>query len=503
MTDDDSDDATVDQNPSIDVVKLAGTPVSLQDGRFAIVYSIEVTNTGDVSLDDVQVTDGLDTAWGVALSGGTATIASGTCVVNANYDGVTDTNLLAGTQTLAVGQACIVGVTATVDVAGDPTVLGVAQTNTADATGTPPGEPPVTDDDSDDATVDLNPDVEIVKSISSEPVNNGAGVFTTVYQLDVTNTGDVALANVQVIDDIETAYAAATTVSAVSLVESGPCTNGTFDGFSDQNVLSGTDILTVGEACVIEVTVVFEPGAGAEDFVNQATVIGVPPGGPPVTDSDTTDSQVETNPAISLVKTVVDPGPVSVGGSGYAFDYSLVVTNIGDVPIVDLQIVDELDVTFADANGWSTDGVVVDDGGCTASDSFDGDSDPNTLVGTDTLLVGESCTVVISVTVLNSGSVGPFDNLAVATGQASVTAESLIDESLAVVSVPNPPRPVPVSSPPPPFEYTPVPPASTPTPTPPPPLAVTGSNPSPATTASIVLLMLGGTMVVFRRRRHE
>lgn len=140
-------------------------------------YIFEVTNTGNVPLTSVTVTD--DKVAGISCP--TSELAAG-----------------ATTTCTATG------------VAPDP---GVQHTNTATATGLPPAlldgtvPPPVTATDKANALVPAQPSLKIVKKINGEDANEAPGVevgegSTMVVSFEITNTGNVTLSGGTLIDDI-------------------------------------------------------------------------------------------------------------------------------------------------------------------------------------------------------------------------------------------------------------------------------------------------------------
>jgi uncharacterized repeat protein (TIGR01451 family) len=306
----DNDTADVDViNPSIDIEKdpadqqvIIGSPVT---------WTLTVTNTGDVDLTDVEVTDAIAPICDNAIGD----LAAGASV---SYD-------------------CTLEV-----VSGD-------FTNTADVTGTPPVGPPVTD--SDDADVDaIDPSIEIEKTTSTPDIEDGE---TATFEITVTNTGDVDLENVEVTDALapDCDNSIGSLASGASVTYSCTLTNVTSDltntaeasgtppvgppvtdsddadvnviepaieiakGPDDQIVTEGSDVtftITVtnsGEGPLNDV-VVSDPLApdcdrslgtlaegesnsydcifpnAQDDFVNTADVTGTPPAGADVTDSD-------------------------------------------------------------------------------------------------------------------------------------------------------------------------------------------------------------------------
>jgi uncharacterized repeat protein (TIGR01451 family) len=164
----DSDDASVTVNcPEIQIVK--GGPDLAHVGD-TIPYTFDVTNTGDVDLHDVTLTDPICDAGTIQL--------------------VDDGD---GDATLAVGETwrytCTHVVTDT-----DPDPLP----NTATVSGTDDNDTTVSDEDSH--IVDLiHPAIKIVKTV--DPVSGNPG-DTVTYTFVVTNTGDTTLYDISVDDDV-------------------------------------------------------------------------------------------------------------------------------------------------------------------------------------------------------------------------------------------------------------------------------------------------------------
>jgi len=416
---DDPEDATLVENPAIDIVKTVGlAPTSNNDGTFDMTWDLVVTNTGDVLLNNVQVADALAFTYATATSWtltGTSLGAADLCTLNAMYDGSADVNLLDGSDSLVIGQSCTITIAVTFEPGAD---LGPFANN-AGASGTSPGGEGVDDSDDEDVLVEENPAIDIVKTISAPPVNDGTGMFTTTYQMTTTNTGDVPLNNVQVTDDLATAFASVASWSATSAVTAGACVdNAAFDGALDMNVLAGTDSLAVGDSCTIDITVTFDPNGELGEYVNAAGTSGTSPGGEGVDDADSTDQAVEENPEILVEKTSDDGVTVNNMDGTYDVTYDITVTNTGDVPLNDVQLTDDLTTTFESAVGFDIDpdAVVVTAGPCTPNDTFNGVTDLGLLSGTDQLVVGQSCSVTFVVTVTPGGTLGTYTNDVLADG---------------------------------------------------------------------------------------
>ena len=125
---------------------------------------------------------------------------------------------------------------------------------------------------------------------------------------------------------------------------------------------------------------------------------------------------VEESPVIGVAK---DGGAVTNNGDGsYTVAYLITVRNYGNVPLSNVQVVENLTTTFPAPATFGGIGVSAS-GTLTASGTFNGDSDQNLLVaGSSTLPIGETETVTLTVTVTPGAFLGPYAN------QVTASAES-------------------------------------------------------------------------------
>ncbi|MFK4729746.1 hypothetical protein ROT00_08685 [Agromyces mediolanus] len=258
-----------DPVPGIALVKSASPEQGGAAGE-EIVYTFRVTNTGNVSLSEIAVDEGEFTGTGelgpVVCPAEPASIAPGQFVdCTASYT-LTQADVDAG---------------------------GV--TNSATATGTPPGDAdaPVSPPSEVRLPIAAAPAISIVKTADAERASSVGQRIT--YSFTVTNTGNVTLTEVAV---VEGAFSGAGELSAISC-PSEPLT------------------LAAGEQAVC--TAEYE--VQADDLrepalTNTATATGTPPGGDAVTSEASeasVPSAVPATPAPSPGPTPGEPEPAGPG----------------------------------------------------------------------------------------------------------------------------------------------------------------------------------------------
>ena len=315
------DTATVSlaAQPSIALVKVGtanlGTNSTATLGD-VIDYRFAVTNTGNVTLTDVQISDAL-----VTVNGGPiASLAPG----------ATDATTFTASHTLVQAD------------------LDAGQVeNQATATGSPPTGLPVTDlsDDTDTAGDDptvttLTPtsSIALVKNMSAITDLNSNGITDAGDQLNytftVTNTGNVSLTGISVTDPLVT-------------VTGGPIAS-LAPGQTNNTVFRATYVLTQADV-------------DAGELSNQATATATDPAGTtiddlsndtlgPTTDASGTGDDPTVTPIpeladIALIKaasSVTDTNTNGVNDVGDIINYAFTVTNIGNVTLSSVSVNDPL-----------------------------------------------------------------------------------------------------------------------------------------------------------------
>ena len=318
----DTDTQTVNfaQNPAIAVVKSQALTTDsnlngLADAGDVVTYSYVVTNTGDVTLSSVSLSD--DVEGPISLS-------------DAAGDGV---------GVLAVGDSETGSSAHTVTQAEfDASSL----TNVATATGQGPQGQPVQDTDTQTVSFAQNPAIAVVKSQALTTDGNLNGLAdvgdVVTYSYVVTNTGDVTLSSVSLSDDVEGAI----TLSDVAG--------------------NGVGVLAVGDSETgSSAHTVTQAEFDADTLTNIATASGQGPQGQPVQDTDTQTVSFAQNPAIAVVKSqalTTDSNLNGLADAGDVVTYSYVVTNTGDVTLSSVSLSDDVEgaITLSDVAG---DGVGV------------------------------------------------------------------------------------------------------------------------------------------------
>ncbi|MEH6418704.1 DUF7507 domain-containing protein, partial [Pseudomonas sp. CGJS7] len=295
---------TTEPEPSLTLLKTAGTPTtnlganaSATDAGDTIAYRFAITNTGNVTLTNVTVTDAKLDAPAVCDATTLAPNASTTCT---------------GTHTITQDE-----------------VNAGSANNTATATGTPPNQPPVTSPPSSTQTpLPRNGELRSIKALTANADEDASGSVTVgdtlSYTITVTNIGTIDLGNVVVTDD----KIAPSTITCAIVTPGATC------------VLTGTYKVTAADA-------------NAGTIRNTATVVDTPPpGGDPVCPIGSADPKckprvdvpVTQQPNLTSVKAMTGnadedgDGRVSVGDT---LTYTVTVTNTGNVDLVDVVVSDD------------------------------------------------------------------------------------------------------------------------------------------------------------------
>ncbi|MDJ0663302.1 MAG: SdrD B-like domain-containing protein [Acidimicrobiia bacterium] len=255
-------------------------------------YDFLVANTGNVTLSSVGVTDplvGVVTCPITILAPGESTTCTGSHVVD-----------------LADADAGFV-------------------INTAEAAGTDPHGTVVTDDDAVAEPVVTGPAISLTKNMTANADEDGSGgvsiADTLTYEFVATNTGDVTLSAVRIVDPMSG-------LSALTCTPAAPA------------------VLLPGETISCSATYsVTQTDIDLGQIVNTATAEGFSPDSTLVSDTDDEQVLVAQTPSITLEKTLV--GNDDEDGSGGVtrddtLTYQFEATNTGNVTLSNTVISDPM-----------------------------------------------------------------------------------------------------------------------------------------------------------------
>jgi uncharacterized repeat protein (TIGR01451 family) len=291
---------TIAATPELSIVKSSATTAITAAGQ-VVTYTFTVENTGNVTLDPVAVTDTDFSGKGTApdMTGCDSTITS-----------------LAPGQSASCAATYLV-VQADLD-SGDATL-----SNTGSATGQPPTPtvgpppPPITSPPSHkDIPISTTPGISLDKSADRSTVTAAGQQIT--YSFAVTNTGDV-------------------TVTSVHIVEVKFSGTGSGPDISTCPAQIGSLAPGQTKTCLATYTVT-QADVDAGIINNQAQANGIDPIGDGVTSNDSS-AKVTAVPAggLSITKTA---STTTINRAGQVITYTFTVTNTGTGTASDLNIVD-------------------------------------------------------------------------------------------------------------------------------------------------------------------
>jgi len=403
---------TITENPVIGVAKRAVSVVNNQDGSGTVQYEINVENYGDVTLDSIQVLDTLFNTFDAPCNPTVVEITSDAFIINSDFNGITDFNLLAGVDDLDPGEKGSILLTVR---AFDCGTNQGPFANSAHAEGTSPSGTKTTDISDDGANPDTDGDgtpnedgendptlvqfenvynLGVSKDLVQASVN-ADGTYNIIYEVRVENLSSVRVDDIQLTDNLAATFPGCTLDPSNVALTSGEFTvlNGTYDGFGMNLLLQGDDMLEAGEqgAVLIELTNLDCMG-DLGPFLNNASVTGTSIDG------------------IALMDLSVDGPDPDPNGDG-------VPTEQSPTP-VDFNENDTLSNTFGPATDWEVIGIQSEE--FVVNANYDGDADPNLVdpLAENILEPGDEGGIALTVRVEPGAFAGPYEN------QAMVLANS-------------------------------------------------------------------------------
>ncbi|MBW4654811.1 MAG: DUF11 domain-containing protein [Kaiparowitsia implicata GSE-PSE-MK54-09C] len=444
--------------PSLGVAKRVVNVVNNGDGTYDVQYELRAQNYGNIPLQNIQLLDDLATQFGGAVGYTILTSPSttGSLVANPAFNGDTNPNLLNPGSTLGLGQSETIAFAIRVTPGAN---LGPYLNSVLGEAETPSGVP--TDDlstngDDPDPNGDGIPDEDVPTPVqfaetpvigtakqATQITNNNDGTYDVVYDIVVTNLGGILLNDVQVTDDFSDTFDEAVQFEVLQsqVVSGGLAANPAYDGVADLDLLAPGQSLPISATSTIRVVVQVTPGANLGPYLNQAIATGISPANVPVSDlsnpsinPDPNGNGIPNDPGEDDPTPVVFPegpvlgvakqrGTVTPNGDGtFNVPFNILVENLGDVPIQNIQIEDDLfgraTSTFDQAESVAIAlSPRIESGPLTAANpNFDGNGDRNLLSGTETLAVGQRAIIRFIVQVNPGTQRLVYQNNAIGTG---------------------------------------------------------------------------------------
>ncbi|MCP2032174.1 putative repeat protein (TIGR01451 family) [Okibacterium sp. HSC-33S16] len=286
-------------------------------------YSFTVTNSGTVTLTGVNLAD--------ALPGLTALIYGA-------WPGSTGT-LAPGEQVTAIASYSL----------SQADVDAGFVNNTASVSGTSPTGDPVTNEDDVRVDIPATPGIDLIKLGAFDAGFSAAAGDGVSYDFQIINTGNVTLTDVTVADPLP---------GLSALVYTWPAADG---------------VLAPGERALATATYLLtQADVDAGEIANAAIATGTVPGGSTVEDPDTSVLDIPEGPAIQIVKAGA-LAEDATGSAGDTVEYRFEVTNIGNVTLSDVDVVDPLPgLSELEFGAWpSTTGVLAPGETVTATATYE------------------------------------------------------------------------------------------------------------------------------------
>jgi len=459
--DQDTLDIPITQTPELTVVKSSTMTELTAPGT--VTYSYLVTNTGNVSLTGISLSDDNDNDDMDCPATTLAVGASMTCTAShtftqaeLNAGGTLDNTVTASsneapddtdslsipiTQTPAL---TVVKSSTTTELTAPGTVIySYLVTNTGGVSLT--GISLSDDNDNDDMDCPAT-----TLAVGASMTCTASHTFTQA-ELNAGGTLDntVTASSNEAPNDTDDLSIPITQTPALTVVKSSTTTSATTAGqvilytyaventgsITLTNVTLADDNTDADPVCTPAQPATLAPGASmacaAEHTVTQAEIDG----GGNVTNVATADSDESapdqdsldipiTTVSIGVAKRVVSVEKISTGT--YEVTYEILVENFGEENLSNLQVAENLDATFPSPTVYQVLSLSSSDFSVNVP-GFNGSTDTNLLGGTDTLPVSATGTITLVVEVVPASG-GPFDNTAVASGEHP-TAGTVTDQS--------------------------------------------------------------------------
>ncbi len=247
-------------------------------------------------------------------------------------------------------------------------------------------------------TIGEGPQISLEKRTVQIVLNDDGSALVT-FEFNLENTGNVNLSSIGLVDDLAAAFPGTCSVTVQSLTSDGFNVNASFNGYSNNEILSSANTLDVGaKKAVLLTLLVADCHESQTYFENTATARGTSPGGYTVYDADEAEVNLVESPLVGLSKQLVSVTN-NLNGT-YTAQISFRVKNYGDVTLTEVALVDDLDLTFGTGN-YNVSGLYSEE--FAVNPAFNGGTVSNVLSAGNTLGVGQTGAVLLTVQILSPG----------------------------------------------------------------------------------------------------
>ncbi len=443
--------------PAISLVVDQQSITNNRDGSYTIETQYVLRNSGTTGLDNVRLGEDLFAIFQGASARTTSILADGIEVL-APDERDRRGELIQWDQSLrSDGEAII----STVTVVEPGNSLGPFEWGASASAISPAGTPVAISVSATEQVVFVEQPALIVEQrLLQRPEWSPSGRFDVSLAVDVTNDGDIELRNLQVKEDLLSAFGWQSTIIVRDIRSDALTVNSSYDGlgvppqpeveldadgqvvpyiapapFGDTSLLAGWDTLPAGETATIELDLTLAPEERGV-YHTRVNVSARTPGGRGLGSEGeiieaTTLARLSVQGELGVAKRVLGEPEVRADGS-VAVTYEILVQNAGPFPLIDVEVHDQLAQAFGVGSTFVTSRVRTDAGSpCTgkASSSYDGGTIDPVLVSGVALAPREQCIIQYDAFVIPGEPFpGPFRSSAFAVGSDPFSG-TVIDDS--------------------------------------------------------------------------
>ncbi len=389
---------------------------------FVVDYTFVLENMSDVKLTSVDITQRLDTTFTGSRVRVLEVLAERPLQENPLFDGIEYAQLLAAdSSSLSPGEKAAVKVKVQVTpetyfgafylgaAASGVTPFGTRSHDVTDSgISVDPNGNGITDEvgENDPAVLSLHEKPVIGSSMTARVLEEDDAGFLVRHVVRVGNLGDVPLGDVQVEMDLAEWYEGADVDVLRTFVRGAVVANASFDGRGQIQVLdAGNSRLERSDTARIEVYAHVKPGSNFGPYQSLARASASGPGGLRSVDLSDRGTVIDANrngtanEEVENVPTYLNPlVNASVGSSRvvseatrrgpgeYAVTFNLAVQNVGDVPLREVRIIEDLKSLYEGSSASVHAVSIRGESAYKINPDFDGVSDTN-LILPDTVLL--------------------------------------------------------------------------------------------------------------------